>query len=99
MTEPTPSTPARHPRRFRLPQSPFHRFHLSPAAAAVLPTPRLVTVNDINWSGVFDFIHVFRGFRLAINPAKLAIAAPGDPADLCRRPPLRRRMGPAGLPQ
>ena len=42
--------------------------------AAPLPSPRLATVNGVNWSNVFDFINVFRGFRLAINPAKLGLA-------------------------
>lgn len=42
-----------------------------PAAAA---SPRLATVNAINWPNAFDFVNVFRGFRLAINPAKLGLA-------------------------
>jgi len=43
-------------------------------AAAAPPTPRLVTVNGVNWDNVLEFAHLFRGFRLAINPAKLAVA-------------------------
>jgi hypothetical protein len=35
---------------------------------------RHVTVGAVNWQNVLDFTHLFRGFRLAINPAKLAIA-------------------------
>ena len=37
-------------------------------------SPRLATVNSVNWASVLDFTHVFRGFRLAINPAKLILA-------------------------
>ena len=35
---------------------------------------RHVTVESIHWPSVLDFTHLFGGFRLAINPAKLAIA-------------------------
>ena len=49
--------------------------------AAVPPTPQplhahlaLVTVQAVNWHNVLDFTHLFRGFRLAINPAKLLLA-------------------------
>jgi len=47
-----------------------------PAAppAAPLSSPRLATVNAVNWPHVFDFVNVFRGFRLAVNPAKLGLA-------------------------
>src|SRR5438874_1457058 len=44
------------------------------ATSAASPNPRLVTVNNVNWANVLDFAHVFRGFRLAINPAKLLLA-------------------------
>src|SRR5438132_171141 len=43
-----------------------------PAAAPANPRP--VTVNNVNWANVLDFTHIFRGFRLAINPAKLVLA-------------------------
>ncbi len=48
----------------------------TPAAAAPSPaaSPRLATVQAIHWNSVFDFTHLFRGFRLAINPAKLGLA-------------------------
>jgi hypothetical protein len=78
MSDPSPSTPAPEPSG---PSSSAAREASFPApassmavTAASLPTPRLVTVNDVNWSSVLDFTHLFRGFRLAINPAKLAIA-------------------------
>src|SRR5689334_11617821 len=35
---------------------------------------RPVTVHSINWHTAFDFTQLFRGFRLAINPAKLLMA-------------------------
>lgn len=35
---------------------------------------RLVTVHAVNWHNVLDFTQLFRGFRLAINPAKLLLA-------------------------
>jgi hypothetical protein len=31
-------------------------------------------VQAVNWQNVLDFTHLFRGFRLAINPAKLVLA-------------------------
>jgi hypothetical protein len=47
----------------------------APAAGGTTPgTPRLVTVHGVNWENVLEFAHLFRGFRLAINPAKLAVA-------------------------
>ncbi len=62
MTQPTSAVPPPPP-----PPTP---------AAATLPTPtsRLVTVQAVNWQNVLDFTHLFRGFRLAINPAKLMMA-------------------------
>ena len=51
----------------------FRRRSALPPASAVA-SPRLATVNAINWPNAFDFVHVFRGFRLAINPAKLGLA-------------------------
>jgi hypothetical protein len=45
---------------------------VAPGSAAA--GPRLATVNSVNWANVLDFAHVFRGFRLAINPAKLMLA-------------------------
>jgi hypothetical protein len=38
------------------------------------PTPRLVTVGAIQWQNALEFVHLFRGFRLAMNPAKLVVA-------------------------
>ncbi len=36
--------------------------------------PRHVTVTGVQWPNLFEFMHVFRGFRLAINPAKIFVA-------------------------
>ncbi|HVX85210.1 MAG TPA: hypothetical protein VH253_10535 [Phycisphaerae bacterium] len=36
--------------------------------------PRHVTVVAVRWENLFEFIHLFRGFRLAINPAKIFLA-------------------------
>ena len=48
------------------------------AFVAPLPSPgsspRVVTVAAVNWSNVLEFTQIFRGFRLAINPAKVMIA-------------------------
>jgi hypothetical protein len=33
-----------------------------------------VTVHAVNWHNVLDFTQLFRGFRLAINPAKIVLA-------------------------
>src|SRR4051812_42384078 len=64
MSEPTP-----------LSESPGTTMPPTPASAtAAAPTPRLVTVNSVNWGNILDFTHLFKGFRLAINPAKLTIA-------------------------
>lgn len=76
MTEPTAS-PASPPPPSGAPSVPAPA--IIPASAAIssaplLSTPRLVTVNGVNWPNVLDFTHIFRGFRLAINPAKLMIA-------------------------
>jgi hypothetical protein len=38
------------------------------------PSHRQVTVGAVNWRSVLDFTQLFRGFRLAINPAKIALA-------------------------
>src|ERR1051326_1200139 len=46
----------------------------SPAPASAGFQPRLVTVHAVNWANILDFTHLFRGFRLAINPAKILIA-------------------------
>ena len=43
-------------------------------AAPPPPTPRLITVHGIQWENVLEFVHLFRGFRLAINPAKIVVA-------------------------
>jgi hypothetical protein len=32
------------------------------------------TIRKIDWKSVFPFIHLFRGFRLAIDPSKLVLA-------------------------
>jgi hypothetical protein len=42
--------------------------------SAPIPASRLVTVNGVQWHNVLDFTHMFRGFRLAMNPAKLLMA-------------------------
>jgi len=47
-------------------QTPANRI----TAAPVKP----VTLGRIDFASVFDFVHVFRSFRLAINPAKIVIA-------------------------
>lgn len=39
-----------------------------------LEPARNVTVNHIRWQSVLEFTHLFRGFRLAMNPAKLLMA-------------------------
>jgi hypothetical protein len=44
------------------------------AAELAGPTPRLVTVGAIQWQNALEFVHLFRGFRLAMNPAKLVVA-------------------------
>jgi hypothetical protein len=44
------------------------------ASAATGASARLVTVHAVNWHNVLDFTQLFRGFRLAINPAKLLLA-------------------------
>jgi len=44
-----------------------------PPAVGLPPLPANV-VADIHWPGVFEFTHLFRGFRLAMNPTKLVIA-------------------------
>ena len=59
----TPASSTAAPPKSQTPPPPF-----SPAS------PRLATVNGVNWASVLDFTHVFRGFRLAINPAKLMAA-------------------------
>jgi hypothetical protein len=41
---------------------------------APLPALRHVRVATVDWESVLDFTQLFRGFRLAINPAKLLIA-------------------------
>jgi hypothetical protein len=45
-----------------------------PTSASAAPNPRLVTVNAVRWPNILEFTHLFRSFRLAINPAKLFIA-------------------------
>lgn len=37
-------------------------------------SPRHVTVTAVQWPNLFEFMHIFRGFRLAINPAKIFLA-------------------------
>ena len=46
-----------------------------PSGAAV-PGPDAAAGHGdgIQWENVLEFAHLFRGFRLAINPAKLAVA-------------------------
>jgi hypothetical protein len=47
----------------------------TPAAAGQQPaSPRHVTVTAVQWPNLFEFLHLFRGFRLAINPAKIFLA-------------------------
>jgi hypothetical protein len=46
----------------------------APPPAPGIPSSRLVTLNAIHWPNVLDFTQIFRSFRLAINPAKLALA-------------------------
>jgi hypothetical protein len=46
----------------------------SPRAAPPPPTPRLVTLHGVQWESALEFVHLFRGFRLAIHPAKLVMA-------------------------
>ncbi len=43
-------------------------------SGAPLPPLRHVTVAGVDWHRVLDFSQLFRGFRLAINPAKIVIA-------------------------
>jgi hypothetical protein len=43
-------------------------------SAAPLPALRHVRVAGVDWHSVLDFTQLFRGFRLAINPAKILIA-------------------------
>jgi len=38
------------------------------------PSFRNVTVQGIDWGRALEFVHLFRAFRLAINPAKILIA-------------------------
>ena len=39
------------------------------------PSPlRSAIVTSVNWERTLEFTHLFRGFHLAINPAKLLIA-------------------------
>ncbi len=42
------------------------------------PSPALArtpaTVRDVQWSSVLEFTHLFKSFRLAINPAKIILA-------------------------
>ncbi|HEY4328515.1 MAG TPA: hypothetical protein VGN88_02170, partial [Phycisphaerae bacterium] len=47
---------------------------INPPLVAVTAVPRLATVTGIQWENILDFLHVFRSFRLAINPAKLLMA-------------------------
>ena len=35
------------------------------------------TVRGIDYKAVFPFVHLFRGFRLAVDPSKLALALAG----------------------
>jgi hypothetical protein len=44
------------------------------SSAAPLPVLRHVRVAGVDWESVLDFTQLFRGFRLAINPAKILIA-------------------------
>ena len=31
-------------------------------------------IRHINWNELFSFTHIFKGFKLAIHPSKLALA-------------------------
>ncbi len=46
----------------------------APAAPAAPGTLRMANVASVNWSSVLEFTQLFRGFRLAINPAKVLLA-------------------------
>src|SRR5437763_978648 len=58
----------------QLPPSPTPVSPIPSALPPEMPSPRQVTVSGLHWQNVFEFTHLFRGFRLAINPAKLMIA-------------------------
>lgn len=46
---------------------------MTTAPSSSSPSPREVKVTGIDYQGVFEFLHLFKGFRLAINPAKIVI--------------------------
>ena len=46
----------------------------APAAPTAPGTLRMANVASVNWSSVLEFTQLFRGFRLAINPAKVLLA-------------------------
>ncbi|HEX8324134.1 MAG TPA: hypothetical protein VF595_09490 [Tepidisphaeraceae bacterium] len=39
-----------------------------------LPSPATTTVRGIDYKAAFPFVHLFKGFRLAIDPSKLVLA-------------------------
>src|SRR5262245_1293999 len=43
-------------------------------AEKVEPTARVVTVGGVKWGTMLEWTNLFRGFRLATNPAKLMLA-------------------------
>ncbi|HUO06698.1 MAG TPA: hypothetical protein VM008_00030 [Phycisphaerae bacterium] len=70
MSQPPPSSPTIPQDSVRLPSVP----PVSAPAGVATGSARLATVAAVNWSSVLEFTQIFRGFRLAINPAKVLIA-------------------------
>ncbi len=48
--------------------------HPNARSATPALSARHVSVAAVHWQSVLDFTQLFRGFRLAINPAKILIA-------------------------
>jgi len=46
----------------------------APSAPLETPPHHHVTVAAVAWSNILEFLHLFKTFRLAINPAKLVVA-------------------------
>ena len=68
-TPPAPASPAGSTESSILPAQ-----LAAPAAPAAPGTMRMANVAAVNWSSVLEFTQLFRGFRLAINPAKVLLA-------------------------